>query len=247
MKPSHRFLIGRLCLPVFGFLAVTGAVQAQADGPAGAKAPTAPAPVALSEIDRMNQSLSDLELLRPLLPLNLTQKQIDSIVTEMKAIATEWREVKKQDDAALKALGPDIEKAHAAALTGTPIPKEFDAKVVEAQKAAAVRYNDARLKAMKRLLLALNDSLTAGQKASVEAWSVQVFGGRRIPKQYQSNPSKAPKEEVQALAIAALIERTLLLDRTLTLLQQFKPASAAAAASADSPKEAAAPPTAAKP
>lgn len=231
MKPCHRFIIGRLCLPVFGFLAAAGALQAQTDGAPGTKdkTPAAPAPAALSETDRMNQSLTDLELLRPLLPLNLTQKQVDSIVTAMKGIAAEWREVKKQDDAALKALGPDIEKAHAAALTGTPIPKEFDAKVVEAQKASAARYNEARLKAMKNLLLLLNDSLTAPQKDSIEAWSVQVFGGRRIPKQYQSNPSRAPKEEVQALAIAALIERNLLLDRTLTLLQQFKPASAASA------------------
>ena len=236
MKPCYRSVFSRLTLSLAFAVTSLCAVQAQTD-----PNDKAPAPPALSEVDRMNQSLGDLELLRPLLPLNLTQKQIDSIVTAMKEIATEWSDVKKQDDAALKALGPDIEKARAAALTGTPIPKEFDAKMLEAQKAAAARYSDARQKAMKRLLVLLNDSLTAPQKDSIEAWSVQIFGGRRIPKQYQSNPSKAPKEEVQALAIAALIERTLLLDRTLTLLQQFKPASAAAS---DPPKNPVSPPPA---
>lgn len=228
MKPSHRYTFGRFCLPVFGLLAAASATYAQTGGTPGTKDKTSPiAPVTMSEVDRLNQNLGDLELLRPLLALNLTQKQIDSVVTMMKEIATEWREVKKLDDAALKALSPDIEKAHAAALTGTPIPKEFDAKMLEAQKAAAARYNDARLKAMKRLLVLLDSSLTPAQKDGVDSWSVQIFGGRRIPAQYKATPAKAPKAEVQALAIAALIERTLLLDRTLTLLQQYKPASAA--------------------
>jgi hypothetical protein len=187
----------------------------------------------------MNQNLSDLELLRPLLSLNLTQQQVDSLVTTMKGIAAQWTEIKKQDDAALKALGPDIEKVHAAALSGAPIPKEFDAKILEAQKAAAKRYNDARLDGMRRLVLHLNQSLNAAQKATVEEWSKQQFGGRRIPKKYEANPSKAPVEEVQALAIAALVERTLLFDRTLALLQQFKPVSA----TADAVSEAASPST----
>ena len=225
MNPCHRFPLSRLCSGLLVSLAAVASVHAQTDGTPTPKEKT-PAPVTAGESDRINQNLTDLELLRPLLPLNLTQKQVDSLVTAMKEIAAEWRDIKKQDDDALKALGPDIDKAHAGVLIGTPIPKEFDAKVAEGQKAAAKRYDDARLKAMKRLVILLNDSLTAPQKDSVEAWSVQQFGGRRIPKKYQANPSKAPKEEVQALAIAALIERTLLLDRTLTLLQQFKPAAA---------------------
>lgn len=225
MKPCHRLPLHRLFLGLIALSALTYPVQAQT-------ADTAPgkdsAPVATADIQRMTQNLNDLELLRPLLSLNLTQTQVDSLVATMKGIAAQWTEVKKQDDAALKALGPDIDKVHAAVLTGAPIPKEFDAKILEGQKAAAKRYNDARLDGMKRLVLHLNESLTPTQKASVEAWSVQQFGGRRIPKKYQANPSKAPKAEVQALAIAALIERTLLFDRTLTLLQQFKPASTAA-------------------
>jgi hypothetical protein len=85
----------------------------------------------------------------------------------------------------------------------------------------------------------LNESLTPTQKATVEEWSKQQFGGRRIPKKYEANPSKAPLEEVQALAIAALVERTLLFDRTLALLQQFKPV----ATTADAVSETATPAT----
>jgi hypothetical protein len=224
VKPCHRFPSRHWYLSVLLCFAAVGSVHAQADNAAGAKDKDK-APAATDEIERMSQELGDLELLRPLLSLNLTQKQVDSIVSTMKEIAAEWRDVKKQDDAAWKALVPEIEKTHAAALTGTPIPKEFDAKIAEAQKGSLARYNEARLKGMKRLLLLLNDSLTPVQKDAVDAWSVKQFGGRRIPKTYQANPSKAPKEEVQALAIAALIERTLLLDRTLILLQQYKPSS----------------------
>ncbi len=226
MKPCPRSPIR--CLYV-GFVILSASVcsvQAQTAG-AGTPAGKENAPVAPGEIERMNQSLSDLELLRPLLPLNLTQKQVDDLVATMKGIAAQWAEIKKQDDAALRALGPDIAKVHAGVLTGTAIPKEFDAKIVEAQKAAAKRYNDARLDGLKRLVIHLNSSLTPTQKQAVEEWSKVQFGGRRIPKKYQSEPSKAPVEEVQALAIAALVERTLLFDRTLALLQQYKPASSA--------------------
>ncbi|MBC8103335.1 MAG: hypothetical protein H7Z41_12220 [Cytophagales bacterium] len=224
--PSAPFCLGLLlsCL-------VPAAGQAQTSPAPKEKAALAPATAAAasSEVDRLNQDLGDLELLRPLLPLNLTQSQVDSITAAMKEIASEWREVKKVDDAALKALAPDIEKAHAGALIGTPIPAEFEAKILEAQKASSARYTEAKQKALKRLLVLLNDSLTPVQKDSIDTWSAQQLGGRRIPKKYQANPSQAPKTEVQALAIVALIERTLLLDRTLVLLQQLKPASAGSA------------------
>lgn len=238
VKSSHRIPLCRLSLGILASLAAVWPVQAQAEGASTAKQT---GPVAAGEVDRMNQDLADLELLRPLLPLNLTQSQIDSLVSAMKEIAAEWREVKKKDDAALKALGPDIEKVHAAALVGTPIPREFDAKILEGQKTVTARQNEARLSAVRRLVLLLSNSLTAAQKDSVEAWSVQQFGGRRIPKKYQANPSKAPKEEVQALAIAALVERTLLFDRTLTLLQQIKPVSSASGPGKDTPAPPAAP------
>ena len=225
MKPGHRLSSYRICLGVvLSFAACATHAQKDAAPPPPPKEKPA---IPSAEIDRVNQSLSDLELLRPLLPLNLTQKQVDGIVAAMKEIAAEWREVKKQDDAALVALGPDIDKAHTAVLTGVPIPKEFDAKIIDAQKASANRYNVAHTNALRRLLTLLTGSLKDAQKDKVDAWSVEQFGGRRIPKKYQAKPAAAPKEEVQGLAIAALIEHSLLLDRTLILLQQFKSETAA--------------------
>ena len=222
MKPSHRLASCRISLGIaLSFAACAAHAQKDAPPPPPKEKPA----VSSAEIDRMNQSLSDLELLRPLLTLNLTQKQVDGIVAAMKEIAAEWREVKKQDDAALAALGPDIDKVHTTVLTGAPIPKDFDAKIIDAQKASADRYNTAHTNAMRRLLTLLTDSLKDAQKDKVDAWSVEQFGGRRIPKKYQAKPASAPKEEIQGLAIAALIEHSLLLDRTLILLQQFKPGS----------------------
>jgi hypothetical protein len=229
VKPCHPFSVFRLCLGIAASFFATGLVQAQTEG---TPAPKEKAAAAAGEVERISQNLNDIELLRPLLTLNLTQALVDSLVATMKEIAAEWREVKKMDDAAMKALESEIDKVHADALIGIPIPKDFDAKFAAAQKVSATRYNDARLKGLKRLVLHLSDSLTAPQKDRVEAWSVQTFGGRVIPKKYQANPSKAPKVEVQALAIAGLVERTLLFDRTLVLLQQFKPTASAAAAPA---------------
>jgi len=244
------FSLSRFVAPVLVLSAVLvawpGAVSAA--GPAKQTADTAtttPAPSAES-LQSASQALNDMELVRPVLDLHLTRSQIDSLLAALKETRALSVAVKQQDEDALKLLTPDILTAHDALFKGGAVPADFDKKMAAAQKASAERFEAARVKALKRLLTTLNDSLTPAQKDAAEAWSVQFYGGRRIPKKYQANPSAAPKEEVQAMALAALIEQALMNDRSYSLIQQYVPAAAAAPAS-DSGSAAAAATAAAAP
>jgi len=216
-------------------LAWPGAVSAQtahsAKQTSGSDATSAPTP-SVESLQTASQALNDMELVRPVLDLRLTRSQIDSLLAALKETRALSVAVKQQDEDALKLLAPDILTAHDALFKGGTVPADFDKKMAAAQKASAERFEAARVKALKRLLTTLNDSLTPAQKDAAEAWSVQFFGGRRIPKKYQANPSAAPKEEVQAMALAALIEQALMNDRAYGLMQQYVPAEATSAPAA---------------
>lgn len=217
-----------------GVFAVPSVAAAPQEGAASAGASPTPASSSSApgtDIQRINQDLSDIDLLRPFLPLSLTRKQVDDIVAAMKETSAISTEVKRQDEEATRALAADIAKVRADALKGTLIPTAFDAKIAAAAKASDQRLAEAKQKAIKKLLTTLDATLTSSQKETVFEWEKQQLGGGyRVPAEYKSDPSKAPKEIVRALALVELIKYALLSDRTLTLLQQYKPADAPSAA-----------------
>jgi hypothetical protein len=49
--------------------------------------------------------------------------------------------------------------------------------------------------------------------------SEKAFGGKRVPKAFQSNPEKAPKDQVEALALIEFVKGVLLIDRTIVLME----------------------------
>jgi hypothetical protein len=173
-------------------------------------------------VQTVREQIADLVLLQSLVPLKLTAEQIDALLPPMKAASAAAAKLRKQDDDAVKGLATEIAKTHSAALTGTPIPEATEKLVLDADKASAERIADARKTALKEIFTALKTALDDSQKAEVERQSEKAFGGKRVPKQYQANPAKAPKEIVQDLALAAFAERILLFDRAIPLLEKLK-------------------------
>lgn len=177
-----------------------------------------------------SQDLSDLTLLRPLAELQLTQKQVDALIATMKQTVALSASIKKQDDASLADMSAEIARVRADALQGAPVPADFETRLAAAEKASNDRYLAGKAQATKELLTTLSEILTPEQKGRALEWEKsQLNGGYRVPAQYQSDPSKAPPDAVQALALVEVINGSLLFDRTLALLQEYKPASAAAA------------------
>jgi hypothetical protein len=133
-------------------------------------------------------------------------------------------ELNRQDDEDLVRVGPDVAKARAEALTGASVPEGIEKRVAEMQRLAASRRLETTRKTVKEILEPLRDILTDTQKTEIEKLSEKFYGGKRVPKEYVKDPSKAPKEVIQDLAISAYIEQVLLFDRALTLLELLKAA-----------------------
>jgi hypothetical protein len=225
-------------IPVSLFAVLAAVAPVWAQGGAGAASPAA---------DTAALHIRDLSVLHALLPLKLTKAQIDSLITPLREIAKDDDARRKEDAAALAGLADDVAKARTAALNGEPPAKELEDKVAGRGKDAAARLASTRKAAILKLWPAVT-ALTDAQKDEIEAQSRAFYGGRRVPAQYQKDPSKAPKAEVQALALKAFIEGVLLDDRALGVLEKLKPAPEDAAAKpAASTAEAPAAAPAAKP
>ena len=189
---------------------------------AAPQTPPPPAPHAV----RARDARADLVLLQALVPLKLTAEQIDRLLPPMRAAQTEYLKLVRQEEDALKPLEPELTKARDEAIEAGKLPgAELEKKVQEVDKASLTRYSDARKKATIDLLTVLLDALNDDQKAEIERQSEKVFGGKRVPREFANNPSKAPKDQVQALALSAYIERVLLIDRTLPLMEKLKAAA----------------------
>lgn len=179
--------------------------------------------------------INDLSILRDLNPLKLTKEQIDTFLAVMRAIAADGEKRRKQDADALRVIAPEIRAAYETAVGGGVVPAALDTRVRQVFQESAARLAAARRNAIGRLLIVAREDLTPAQKDNIEALSVKTFGGKRIPKEYQKDPSKAPREVVQDLALAAFIEQVLLSDRAIEVLAKVKPAASAAAAASEPP------------
>lgn len=207
----------------------------QAAPPAPAKAAPAPAPAAPAQKAFLAyRDVNDLGLIRALEPLKLSSEQRDKFLALLRQIESEFKKRVDDDDAAMAALSEEIAKARQGALAGEPVDKELEARIGAAIKARNDRYAKARSAAIGRIVVLARTALTPVQKDHIEAESVRVLGGKRVPREFRADPSKAPKEAVQDLAVAAFAENVLLNDRSIEVLAALKlpPAGSAAAAAA---------------
>jgi hypothetical protein len=171
----------------------------------------------------VRQQLYDLALLHALQDVNLTEDQLKTILPIVKEIAESDKDRRQKDDDAIREIAADVAKARTEAVAGTLIPKELEDRVVEVQKTIVARAATARRAAIEKILADFWPILTETQKTAMEVQSRAFYGGRRVPAPYRSNPTKAPKAEVQKLAVGAFVENVLLDDRCLPLLESLKP------------------------
>lgn len=192
-------------------------------------APRTPAgpPTASPEAIRARDAVADIVLLQSLIPLKLTAEQIDRLLPTMKAAQEDYLKLVRRDDDALKALEPTLTRMRAEAIEGKLPSAEDEKKITDANKAAEARAAEARKKATLDLLAQTLAVFNDDQKAEVQRQSDALYGGKRVPRAFVNNPSKAPKDQVEALALSAYIERVLLIDRTIALLEKMRAAASA--------------------
>ena len=152
-------------------------------------------------------------------------RELAGLLDEIAALSDKITVVRRDDDA-LKALEPTIVKMRDAAIQGKLPSAEDEKRVADANQAADTRAAEARKKATLDLLAETIASFTADQKAEVQRQSDALFGGKRVPRAFVNNPSKAPKDQVEALALSAYIERVLLIDRAIPLMEKMRAAAA---------------------
>lgn len=180
----------------------------------------------------LNQ-IGDLDLLKALLPLKLYEEQRVKILEILREVASSGAEKRRQDFEAVRAVAAAIEKSHKGALSeGEAIPAEVEQIVLKLLADSEKRFNEQKRSALERVYTVLRPLLNAPQMDSVEAQAERMQGGRRVPREYASNPSKAPREKVQDLALATFIERILLPERAIDVLTRMKTRSAAEQAAA---------------
>jgi hypothetical protein len=173
----------------------------------------------------VQEHIADLSLLQSLTPLKLTAPQIEKLLPILKKARERAVELNRQDDEALAALTGEVAKARAQAIAESTFPDSIEKRIGETQRLSASRRLETTRKTVAEVLESLREMLTPTQKDEIEQQSEKFFGGKRVPKEYGKEPSKAPKSVVQDLAISAYIERVLLFDRSITLLELVKAAA----------------------
>jgi len=183
--------------------------------------PIKPSPEAV----RARDAIADIVLLQSLVPLKLRARQIDRLLPKMKAAQEEAIRQLKLDDDALKTVEPFLSKLRSNAVAGTLPSADDEKKVADTNAEMEKRFAEARRKAVADLVAESIAVLDETQKSEVQRQSDALFGGKRVPKKYAANPSKAPRNEVEALALAAYVERVLLIDRTIPLIESMRPSA----------------------
>ena len=204
--------------------------QKEAAPPASSPAPAAvPADVVKTLTD-----ISDLSLLRAMLPVKWKPAQIDKVLAPLQAVRSEGDTRRKADEAALRALSGEVAKAHEAAVkNGTPVPAETEAKIIKTFDDSNKRFLAAKKSALDRVLPVLQVNLTGDQKTIIKNYvEDKMLDGKKFS-------PKAKPDAIENAALELYIERILLDDRSialLTLLRSSSPATPPAdAPPADTP------------
>jgi len=222
----------RIAFPAFRVLAMLAATMVGSMAAVRAQTPGAsppPAPGKNADVGVVVGNINDLGLLRALQPVKLAAAQLTPLLTLLRKLEDEARSGYKKDDDALRALAAEVDKARTSALSGTPIPAELETKVAALSKAAEERVKKVRTDAVLRLLAVVKETFTPEQQKAMASQTEKVLGGKRVPREFAANPSKAPAQVVQDLAVAYFIEMIFLNERSVLVLSQMKPPTDAAA------------------
>ena len=192
----------------------------------GRTAPAQPPPAAPpADLQKVFNHIADLDLLKALLPLKLSEDQIKKLVDIMKSAAALGEQKRKEDEAAWRTLAEDVAKARENALNGTEIPAEVEARVLKVNSDSEKRVQELRKEGAARIWSVAREVLTGVQKDEVEKQTSKMLGGKKlVPREYRDNPSKAPKDAVQDLMLMLFVERILASDRAIDVLGKMKPA-----------------------
>ncbi len=179
-----------------------------------------------ADIQKIFNDIADLDLLKALAPLHLTEDQIRKLADIMKSAAALGEQKRKEDYAAWRTLSEDVAKARQDALSGIDVTAETETKILKVVSDSEKRVQDLRKEASGRIWSVAREVLTPAQKDEVEKMTSKMLGGKRlVPREYKDNPTKAPKEAVQDLMLMVYVERILTSDRAIDLIGKIKPAS----------------------
>lgn len=195
-----RLLLATLLL--LGCAYATRVARAQAD------AATAPA---VELIDLIN----DIDKLRVLNPLKLTERQLDALIKATRdAQAAYNARLREATIPAIQALAEEIRATHKAALAGREIPKAFDEKVKKLQTELVRRRETEDEKAVEALAKAFREALSASQVRTAVSLAKTL------------GEAKGTDDEL----VRFYVTRTLILyPRAVKLLEDIKKAQGAAA------------------
>lgn len=210
-------------------------------------------PMPPADVQKVTNEVADLDLLKALVPLRLTKDQTTKLIVPLRKASEAGVAARKDDETAVRALAAEVTKARTGALAGTPVGADMENRVVKLLADSEERTTKVRKEGATAVQSVARDILTSEQKDEIERQVGKMLGGKRlIPAKYRANPSQAPKEEVQNLAVGVFIERILLNDRALSLLPLLQTPSSESASSSGTSETAPAapaslPPPAAKP
>ncbi|MCX6361326.1 MAG: hypothetical protein NT029_16095 [Armatimonadetes bacterium] len=109
-------------------------------------------------------TVNDIDKLRVIMPLKLGASQIDKIVEAVaKGRVAYNKEVEQAATQPLAKVADEIKRVKAAALTGAPIPKEFDDRIKKVQDTFLEKRKTAENTALKSLSDAVRAVLTPAQ------------------------------------------------------------------------------------
>ena len=189
-------------------------------------APPVAAPVPADVVKTLTD-ISDLSLLRALLPVKWKPAQIDKVLLPLQTVRSEGDTRRKADEAALRAVSGEVAKAHEAAVkNGTPTPAETEAKIIKTFDDSNKRFLAAKKSAIDRILPVLQVSLTGDQKTTIKNYvEDKMLDGKKFS-------PKAKPDAIENAALELYIERILLDDRSMALLTLLRSSSSSPAASA---------------
>lgn len=150
-------------------------------------------PAAGPDISAITVQLADIDKMRLLTPLQLSDTQIGTLLAALTAAQAEYRPkldaVDVAADAQLAALRPDIEAAHARALAGGAIPADLDQKIIKIQADATTQRKKLMAALFSGLVTATKAILTESQQTSAIATMKAI--AKKDPEMEWSGPDKA--------------------------------------------------------
>ncbi|GAB4453519.1 MAG: hypothetical protein OHK0029_06520 [Armatimonadaceae bacterium] len=176
-----------------------------------------------ADVQAVMDQVADLDLLKALLPLRLTEEQRVKLLDVVKAAAAANSRRRDEEYANWRKVREQVNQAHASALTGKPLPPEAESAIVQALTDSERRFEKARKEMTNRIYAGAREIFTPRQRDEIEQQASKMLGGKRlVPREYKDNPSQAPKDVVQDLMLQVYVERILLFERTIYVLEKMR-------------------------